>query len=151
MTNGFMNTVLYGMPRSQVGFGLLLKFIQPSLFSTVTACWQCFYCYQPKRWSHTQRETKFGHHCACSILPLISLDLNDPSLWTACIFVFFLVLIPSDNKSHLLLIITKYFLVSFRLLVTHYNDIIMSVMASQITSVSIVCSNIGPGTDQGKH
>ena len=33
----------------------------------------------------------------------------------------------------------------------HYSGIIMSVMASQITGVSIVCSIVGSGTDQSKH
>ena len=33
----------------------------------------------------------------------------------------------------------------------HYSDVIMSAMASQITDVSIVCSNIGPGADQRIH
>ena len=33
----------------------------------------------------------------------------------------------------------------------HYSDVIMSVMASQITGVSIVSSNFGSGADQGKH
>ena len=33
----------------------------------------------------------------------------------------------------------------------HYNDVIMSVMASQITSVSIVCLTACSGTDQGKY
>ena len=33
----------------------------------------------------------------------------------------------------------------------HYSDIIMSMMASQITGVSIVCSTVGSGTDQRKH
>ena len=30
----------------------------------------------------------------------------------------------------------------------HYNDVIMSAMASQITGVSIVCSTVGPGADK---
>ena len=34
---------------------------------------------------------------------------------------------------------------------THYNDIIMSAVASQITSVSIVCSTLGSGPDQRIH
>ena len=34
---------------------------------------------------------------------------------------------------------------------SHYNDVIMSAMAPQITGVSIVCSNICSGADQGKH
>ena len=32
----------------------------------------------------------------------------------------------------------------------HYNDVIMRAMASQITSISIVCSNICSGIDQRK-
>ena len=32
-----------------------------------------------------------------------------------------------------------------------YRDVIMSAMASQITSVLIVCSNVCSGADQGKH
>ena len=34
---------------------------------------------------------------------------------------------------------------------THYNDIIMSVMVSQITGVSIVCSIVCSGVDQRKY
>ena len=33
----------------------------------------------------------------------------------------------------------------------HYSDVIMSAMASQITSVSIICSTIGSGVDRRKH
>ena len=33
----------------------------------------------------------------------------------------------------------------------HYNDVIMTAMASQITSVSIVCSIVCSGADQRKH
>ena len=33
----------------------------------------------------------------------------------------------------------------------HYSDIIMSVMASPITGVSIVCPTVGSGADQRKH
>ena len=33
-------------------------------------------------------------------------------------------------------------------LMLHYNDVIMSVVASQITSASIVCSTVGSGGDQ---
>ena len=35
--------------------------------------------------------------------------------------------------------------------VHHYNDVIMSAMASQITRVLIVCSAVCPGADQRKH
>ena len=33
----------------------------------------------------------------------------------------------------------------------HFTDVIMSAMASQITSVYTVCSTVGPGADQRKH
>ena len=33
----------------------------------------------------------------------------------------------------------------------HYIDVIMSAMASQITSPTIICSTAYPGTDQRKH
>ena len=33
----------------------------------------------------------------------------------------------------------------------HYSDVIMGAMASQITSVSVVCSTVGSGTDQRKN
>ena len=35
--------------------------------------------------------------------------------------------------------------------IIHYNDVIMSAMASQITSTSTVCSTVCSGADQGKH
>ena len=35
--------------------------------------------------------------------------------------------------------------------ITHYSDVMMSVMAFQITSVSIVCSAVCSGADQAKH
>ena len=34
---------------------------------------------------------------------------------------------------------------------THYGDVIMSTVASQINSLMIVCSNVYSGTDQRKH
>ena len=34
---------------------------------------------------------------------------------------------------------------------THYSDVIMNMMGSQITSVSIVCSTVGSCADQRKH
>ena len=35
--------------------------------------------------------------------------------------------------------------------ILHYNDVIMSMMASQITGVFIVCSIVGSGADQRKY
>ena len=40
---------------------------------------------------------------------------------------------------------------SFRPLYFHYNDVIMSTMASQIASLTIVHSTVYSGTDQRKH
>ena len=40
--------------------------------------------------------------------------------------------------------------VVLRYIILHYNDVIMSTMASQITGVSIVCSTVGLGADQRK-
>ena len=36
-------------------------------------------------------------------------------------------------------------------IINHYNDVIMSAVASQITSISILCSTVGSGADQRKH
>ena len=33
----------------------------------------------------------------------------------------------------------------------HYSDVIMGIMASQITCISIICSTVGSGADQRKH
>ena len=38
-----------------------------------------------------------------------------------------------------------------KIISNHYSDIIMSAMASQITSISIVCLTVCSGTDQRKH
>ena len=40
---------------------------------------------------------------------------------------------------------------STRIGITHYSDILMGMMASQITSLPIVYSNVYSGTDQRKH
>ena len=42
-------------------------------------------------------------------------------------------------------------LVAEEILCSHYSDVIMSAMASQITSVWIVCSIVYSGADQRKH
>ena len=43
------------------------------------------------------------------------------------------------------------FNVAKQLSLDHYSDVIMSSMASQITSIWIVCSNLCSGADQRKH
>ena len=40
---------------------------------------------------------------------------------------------------------------TMRIFTHHYSDFTMSAMASQITSVSIVCLTVCPGADQRKH
>ena len=42
-------------------------------------------------------------------------------------------------------------LATLGVMASHYNDVIMSAMASQITGVSSVCSSVGSGADQRKH
>ena len=42
-------------------------------------------------------------------------------------------------------------LASLGLKILHYNDVIMSMMASQITSLRVVYSTVYSGADQGKH
>ena len=42
-------------------------------------------------------------------------------------------------------------LLSLLMVPIHYNDVIMSALASQFTSGSIVCSTVGSGADQRKH
>ena len=45
---------------------------------------------------------------------------------------------------------THWSYVSLALAIDHYSDVLMSTMASQITSGSIICSNFCSGTDQKK-
>ena len=42
-------------------------------------------------------------------------------------------------------------LVSFYKIYCHYDDVIMGAMASQISSLTIVCSTVDSGVDQSKH
>ena len=39
----------------------------------------------------------------------------------------------------------------YRIIISHYNDVIMGAMASQITSLTIVYSTVYSGADQRKH
>ena len=41
--------------------------------------------------------------------------------------------------------------ISMKFELEHFNDVIMSAIASQITGVAIVCSTVGSGPDQRKH
>ena len=55
---------------------------------------------------------------------------------------------PDWSGSHQAL---RNFGVNYLILQCHYDDIIMSTMASQMTSLSIVCSSVCSGADQRKH
>ena len=62
----------------------------------------------------------------------------------------------NENLLHLYIYIYIYnvylkFRTRFLLISVHYNDVIMSAVASQITIVSIVWSTVGSGADQRKH
>ena len=66
----------------------------------------------------------------------------------------FLVCIISNMyfyRSILMKFIMAALLVLGQSLHTHYNDVIMGAMASQITSLTIVCSTVYSGTDKRKH
>ena len=41
--------------------------------------------------------------------------------------------------------------IALRSVLSHYSDVIMSVMAFQITGISIVCSTVCSGADQKRH
>ena len=58
--------------------------------------------------------------------------------------IYFPNLHRPDKPGVLMHIMMKY-------LGNHFTDVIMSAMASQITSISIVCSTVGPGADQREH
>ena len=58
--------------------------------------------------------------------------------------------------SCILVILSKYYFIYYNNALngynkTHYNHVTMTAMASQITSVSSVCSTVGSGVDQNKH
>ena len=56
---------------------------------------------------------------------------------------------PYLSKSDHFVINPLHSIVFFR--TNHYNDVIMSAMASQTASISIVCPTVAPGADQRKH
>ena len=55
------------------------------------------------------------------------------------------------TQSNVLLISTLHGLLIYSFLAAHYNDIKMRAVASQISSVSIVCSTVGSGAEKRKH
>ena len=70
------------------------------------------------------------------------LDRRRFSLYVAERLMFFMIWVPR------LLIIQN---VKLHVNMKHYDDVIMSTMASQITSLTIVYSTVFSGADQGKH
>ena len=66
------------------------------------------------------------------------------------------IFLCSTNCLHFIIWISPYRFVVFRkhaamYQIWHYNEVIMSAMASQITCISIVCSTVCSGEDQRKH
>ena len=55
---------------------------------------------------------------------------------------------PDINHAHMLLEMVQAFFESNN---SHNNDVIMSAMASQVTSLTIVCSTVYSGADRRKH
>ena len=61
-------------------------------------------------------------------------------------------LVPLGSKPLSEIMLTEFHeAIWLSLSLNHYNDVIMSTMASQITGVSIACSTVGSGEDQTKH
>ena len=56
-----------------------------------------------------------------------------------------------NNISIINIIVITFDTMNLHHLHLHYHDIIMSMMVSQITGISIVCSTVGSGADQRKH
>ena len=55
------------------------------------------------------------------------------------------------NQLNITTILAMYYLQKHWIILCHYNDVVMSVMVSQITGVSIVYSVVVSGADQRKH
>ena len=59
--------------------------------------------------------------------------------------------VASNLKDHDVLMITLKLVITSATLLMHYDDVIMSEIASQITSLTIVYSTVRSGADQSKH
>ena len=68
-----------------------------------------------------------------------SITVHDVSIWSVCI------------KSILTLIIFMEYPYAFSMFSCHYIDVIMTTVASQITSLTIIYSTVQSDTDQKKH
>ena len=75
----------------------------------------------------------------------------------AFLYVFYMFNIPLETVSGLWRLVFAWFMATFFFGTSraeqtgHYIDVIMSAMASQITSVSIACSTVSLGAHQRKH
>ena len=82
-------------------------------------------------------------HCIwCSPSGNVNMEKNG-NMWTWYLVLVWIPLLPVNDRLPLLFVITE--------VIYHCNDVIMIAMASHITSVSIVCSTVGPGADQRKN
>ena len=57
-------------------------------------------------------------------------------------------LVRSDDRDLCHVIISPHMATWWPMLLNYYNDVIISAVASQITSVSIVCSTVGSGAEE---
>ena len=92
-----------------------------------------------------------GFQLTTTIFTYINVLLATPVLLT-CIWAYFHTQYPNTTYRRgpsviLLLCLAHWSLGSF----VHYNDVIMSMIASQITSLAIVYSTVYSGADQRKH
>ena len=76
---------------------------------------------------YSSQKAKLLNACGETVTPLFKIMLDNTALYFACV--------TSQTFDYAL----------------HYNDVIMSAMASQITSLAIVYSSVYSGADQRKH
>ena len=100
---------------------------------------------------HEFKCVKFRHLQYYIYIWLNKLQLYKPHIIIIIIIViFFIIIICLDDVMYFQCTSLSIHLYN-ELCITHCSEVIMSAMASQITGVSIVCSTVVPGVDQGKY
>ena len=95
----------------------------------------------------------FIAYCVLTVCTLIFTNVCHLLLIIITVFRYYVSLCRTRNykRSNIIQILYRYSLYSLYRKYVHYNDVIMSAMASQITSLTIVYSNFYLVTDQRKH
>ena len=92
----------------------------------------------------TPDKQKWNYNVNSKVSDLIPINRVAPDLrWSGCKNIVY----DTESLPKMTIVIPFYNEVSF----DHYSDVIMSMMASQITSVSVVCSSVCSGTNHRKH